>query len=259
MFISGPIGFVSMVLFYLSWPEDEYLPTIQRRSWRELDFLGSFLIVAAAVLVTFAFQNAGIDDQSADPWSKGVFIGPIVAGVLCWVVFFIWERTFERRWSTKMAAVPLALYRNRIITATTLNTMFLGFSFIATLFAVPLRMQVVNGKSPIMTGVLMLPMLGATGLGSAITGALSSKKNRLSESMTAATIMVTIGLALETSVSDSSKLEPKFIGFLAIIGLGYGMVTSSATMFTALEAPINEHGESNKTHIATTKVRKFNS
>ncbi|KAJ4418989.1 hypothetical protein N0V82_005214 [Gnomoniopsis sp. IMI 355080] len=92
-----------------------------------------------------------------------------------------------------------------------------------------------------MTGVLMLPMLGATGLGSAITGAISSKKNRLSETMTVATVMVTIGLALETTVSDSPQLEPKFVGFLAIIGLGYGMITSSATMFTTMEAPISEH------------------
>lgn len=208
-----------------------------------MDYVGSFLVVAAAVLITFAFQDAGIDDESADPWSKGAFIGPIVAGVLCWVAIFLWEGIFERQWNAKMAAIPLALYRNRIITATTLNTMFLGFSFLATLFAVPLRMQVVNGKTPIMTGVLMLPMLGATGVGSAITGAVSSRKNRLSETMTVATLVVTIGLALETTVSDTRHLEPKFIGFLALIGLGYGMITSSATMFTALEAPINEHGK----------------
>lgn len=143
-----------------------------------------------------------------------------------------------------MAAIPLVLYRNHIFTTTTLNTMFLGFSFLATLFAVPLRLQVVNGKSPIMTGVLMLPMLGATGLGSVITAAVSSKKNKLSETLTAATMLVTIGLALETSVSDSPQLEPKLIGFLVLIGLGYGMITSAATMFTTLEAPIKEHGKS---------------
>lgn len=234
---------ISTVLFYLSWPEDNYLPTIERRPWRDLDYIGSFLVIVAAVLITFAFQDAGINDDSANPWSNGAFIGPIVAGVLCLFAVFLWETFYERQGNTKMAAIPLVLYRNRIITATTLNTMFLGFSFLATLFAVPLRMQVVNGKSPIMTGVLMLPMLGATGLGSVITGAISRRNNRLSETMTVATLMVTIGLALETTVSDTRQLEPKFIGFLTIIGLGYGMITSSATMFTALEAPINEHGK----------------
>ncbi|KAJ4389718.1 hypothetical protein N0V93_007190 [Gnomoniopsis smithogilvyi] len=239
--INGPIGLLCMIIFYLSWPEDKYLPNLPRRCWRDLDYIGSFLVVAAAVLVTFAFQNAGIDRESATPWSTGAFIGPVAAGILCWIVLVIWEGIFERRWSTKMAAIPLALYRNRIITATTLNTMFLGFSFLATLFAVPLRMQVVNGKSPIMTGVLMLPMLGATGLGNIITGAISRRENRLSETMTVATIMVTVGLALETTVSDSPQVEPKFVGFLAIIGLGYGMITSAATMFTTMEAPVHEH------------------
>lgn len=231
-----------MVLFYLAWPQAEHLPTIHKRSWKDLDFLGSFLLVAAAVLVVYAFQDAG-EDNVRNPWAKGMFIGPLVAGIISWAVLFVWEGTLEHHWSHKMAALPLTLIRNRVFTAATLNTIFLGFSYLATLYAVPLRLQVVNGKSPIMAGVMMLPMLGGTGIGSALTGAISKKNNRLFETMTVATIMVTLGLALETTVSDSAELEPKFLGFLVFIGLGYGMITSSATIFTAIEAPITEHGK----------------
>lgn len=241
---SGPLGFVAMVLFYCAWPKAEYLPTIQRRSWKDMDFLGSFLVIAASVLVTFAFQNAGTNETDVNPWAKGTFIGPLVVGVVCWAALFAWEGAFERLWSRKMAAIPLVLMRNHVFAAATLNTIFLGFAYLATLYAVPLRLQVVNGKSPIMAGVLMLPMLGATGIGSVISGIVSKKQNRLSETMTVATMMVTLGLALETTVSDSQELQPKFLGFLAFIGLGYGMITSSATMFTAIEAPIPEHGKS---------------
>lgn len=241
---SGPLGFVAMVLFYCAWPKAEYLPTIQRRSWKDMDFLGSFLVIAASVLVTFAFQNAGTNETDVDPWAKGTFIGPLVVGVVSWIALFAWEGAFERIWSQKMAAIPLVLIRNHVFAAATLNTILLGFAYLATLYAVPLRLQVVNGKSPIMAGVLMLPMLGATGIGSVISGIVSKKQNRLSETMTVATIMVTLGLALETTVSDSQELEPKFLGFLTFIGLGYGMITSSATMFTAIEAPIPEHGKS---------------
>ncbi|CAN8102799.1 unnamed protein product [Discula destructiva] len=239
--INGPVGFISMALFFLSWPPTKYLPTIERRSWKHLDFVGSFLVIAAAVLVTFAFQNAGTDQDTAGPWAKGSFVGPLVAGLVCWVAVFIWERIFEHFWSSKMAAVPLVLYRSHVFTCTSLSTMFLGFAFLATLYAVPLRLQVVNQQSSIMAGVWMLPMLAATGMGSIVTGALSKKKDRLAETMTVATIMVTLGLALETTVSDSERLEPKFIGFLVLVGLGYGMITSAATIFTTLEAPIAEH------------------
>lgn len=231
-----------MVLFYLAWPKPEYLPTMHKRSWKDLDFVGSFLLVSAAVLVVFAFQSAG-EQSVGNPWSKGMFIGPLVAGTISWLALFVWEGALEHHWCYKMAAMPLILVRNRVFAAAVLNTIFLGFAYLATLYAVPLRLQVVNGKSPVMAGVMMLPMLGATGIGSVLTGAFSRKNNRLFETMTVATIMVTLGLALETTVSDAAELEPKFLGFLVFIGLGYGMVTSSATVFTTVEAPFTEHGE----------------
>ncbi|KAK2614422.1 hypothetical protein N8I77_001252 [Diaporthe amygdali] len=238
--INGPIGFVAMILFYASWPDAAYVPNIHKRSWKDLDFLGSLLVVAASVLVVFAFQNAG-HSQVENPWAKATFIGPLVAGLVSWIGLFAWEGAFERLWSKKMAALPLVLIRNRVFAAVILNTIFLGFSYLAALFAVPLRLQVVNGKSPVIAGVMMLPMLGGTGVGSALTGALSKKRNRLSETMTVGTVLVTLGLALETTVSNSVELEPKFLGFLVFIGLGYGMITASATMFTTTEAPIAEH------------------
>ncbi|POS69722.1 major facilitator superfamily transporter [Diaporthe helianthi] len=238
--MNGPIGFISMVFFYVSWPKSEFLPTIQRRSWKDLDFSGSLLVVSAAVLVVFAFQDAGYS-HAENPWVNATFIAPLVVGLICWIGLFAWEAVFEHFWSEKMAALPLVLIRNRVFAAVILNTIFLGFAYLSTLYVVPLRLQVVNSKSPITAGVVMLPMLGATGLGNAITGSLSKRQNRLSETMTVASVLVTLGLALETTVSDSSELEPKFIGFLVFIGLGYGMITASATMFTALESPIAEH------------------
>lgn len=234
-----------MILFYFSWPDAKYLPTIHKRPWQDLDFLGSLLVVTAAILVVFAFQDAGYS-HAANPWARATFIAPLVAGLICWVGLFAWESTFERFWRKKMAALPLILVRNRVFTAVILNTIFLGFAYLATLYAVPLRLQVVNEKSPVIAGVMMLPMLGGTGIGSVLTGALSKRRNRLSETMTVASALVTLGLALETTVSDSAELEPKFLGFLVFIGLGYGMITSSATIFTAIEAPIHEHGESSQ-------------
>lgn len=233
-----------MVIFYFTWPKASYLPTIERRSWKDMDFPGSLLVITAAVLITFAFQNAGADETNVNPWAKAVFIGPLAVGVICWMAAFAWGGLFERLWPQKMPALPLVLIRNHVFAASTLNTIFLGFSYLSTLYAVPLRLQVVNQKSAIMAGILMLPMLGATGVGSALTGMLSKKQNHLCETMMVATILVTVGLALETTVSESAELEPKFLGFLVFIGLGYGMITSSATIFTTIESPIPEHGRS---------------
>lgn len=230
-----------MVLFIFAWPKDHHLSNLEKRSWQDLDFLGSFLVIAAAVLVTFAFQNAG-EHSSGNPWNTAVFIAPFVVGIFCWIALAAWQRFLAQRSPRKMAAIPPVLVRNRVFVAAALNTIFLGFAFLATLYTMPLRLQVVNGKSPIMAGVIMLPMVGATGFGSIITGAISRKENRLAETIVVGTILVTLGLALETTVSDSAELDAKFIGFMVFIGLGYGLCTATATMFTATESPIAEHG-----------------
>lgn len=230
-----------MVLFGFAWPKAEHLPNLEQRAWKDLDFLGSFLVIAAAVLVTFAFQNAGVH-SSGNPWAEAIFIAPFVVGVFCWIGLGVWQHFLVQRSPQKMAALPPTLIRNRVFAAAALNTIFLGFAFLATLYTVPLRLQVVNGKSPIMAGVIMLPMIGATGLGSVIMGVFSRKENRLSETIIVATVMITLGLALETTVSDSSELDAKFIGFMVFIGLGYGMSTATATMFTVGESSIADHG-----------------
>lgn len=232
-----------MVLFWGAWPNAEHLPTLERRSWNDLDFVGSFLVIAAAVLVTFAFQNAGANVDVSNPWKTAIFIGPLVAGIFCWIGLFIWQYGLERIWPQKMSAMPLVLFRNHVFAAAALHTVLLGFAYLAALYAIPLRLQVVKGKSPITAGVMMLPMLGATGVGSVLAGVLSSKNNRLFESMTFAAVLVTLGLALETTVSDSETVEPKFLGIMVLLGLGIGTINSAATIFTTIEAPIPQHGK----------------
>ena len=144
-----------MVLFYLTWPKKEFLPNIEKRSWKDLDFLGSFLVIAASVLVVFAFQNAG-SNVGEEPWRQPTFIAAVVVGTLCWAALFAWEAFFERRGKDKMAAFPLRLLRNHVYGFGVLNTMFLGFPYLTTVYALPLRLQVVNGKSPLDAGVMLL-------------------------------------------------------------------------------------------------------
>ena len=153
--ISGPIGAISMALFWVTWPKKEHLPNIERRSWKDLDFVGSLLVIAASVLVVFAFQNAGTN-IGEEPWTQATFIAPVVAGTLCWIALFAWEAFFERRWKDKMAAFPLRLLRNHVYASGVLNTMFLGFPYMTTIYSVPLRLQVVNGKSPLNAGIMLL-------------------------------------------------------------------------------------------------------
>jgi hypothetical protein len=225
----------------MMWPKPQYLPNLERRSWWELDYLGSALLIAATVLVVFPFQNAG---GATNQWDQAVFLAPLIIGLIAFLGVFAWSIFVDRRWGDKMAAtLPMNLLSNRVYASAVLNTMFLGFPYILIVYAFPLRCQTVNGEGPLIAGVMLLPVLGASALGSAISGKVNGKNDRSCETLVIATGFVTLGCGLLTTVSGSVALEPKALGFLVFVGLGFGLSISTTTILAALQSSIRDHGK----------------
>ncbi|GKT45515.1 putative MFS-type transporter [Colletotrichum spaethianum] len=239
--INGPIGFVSLLVFYFTWPDAKHLPTLQRRTWKELDFVGSILLVSASVLLVFSFQNVGADGNK---WSQAVFIVPVTIGGICFMLLLGWETLVSKLWNNRiMAAIPISLLRNRVYLATIFNTMFLGFPYLLIIYAFPIHMQIVNGKSSLLAGVLLLPMLGSVALGTTLGGIVNKSKNRLFETMVVASCFMTLGCGLMTTLSSSATLEPKALGFLAFVGFGFGLSATSSTVLGTTESEISDHAQ----------------
>lgn len=120
--------------------------------------------------------------------------------------------------------------------------MFLsGYSYLAIIITLPERFQIINHDSSLMAGVHLLPMLGATAIGSILGGAFSKKKNNTSRTLVAASCFQVIGLGLLTTFdSPSSPMAPQF-GYQAIFGLGVGLTFSSATVLTKIQAAGRDH------------------
>lgn len=223
------------------WPKPRYLPNLERRLWRELDYPGSFLLIVATVLIVFPFQSAG---SAPDQWNKAIFLAPLIVGSIAFIGVFAWSIFAHRRWGDKIAAaLPMNLLRNRVYASSVLNTMFLGFPYILIIYAFPLRCQVVNGKDALVAGIMLLPMLGSSAAGSAISGRVNGKKDRSCETLVVATSFMTLGCGLLTTVSGSVSLEPKALGFLVFVGLGFGLSVSTTTMLAALQSSVRDHGK----------------
>lgn len=228
-----------MILFYLAWPKAEFLPDIERRKWRELDYLGSVLLIAASVLVVYSFQSAS---GHADTWGQASFLVPLIVGLACWVGMIFWEIFVDRRWGDKIAAAfPMGLMRNRIYLTAVVNTMFLGFPYLMILYAFPVRLQVVNGRNPLIAGLMLLPMLAASAAGSMIAGAVNGKADWLCETLAVANGFMVLGSALLSTLSTSEAVEPKALGFLVFAGLGFGLSAAASTMYANLHSSVRDH------------------
>ncbi|KAK2671027.1 hypothetical protein RAB80_013449 [Fusarium oxysporum f. sp. vasinfectum] len=238
--INGPVGFVSLVIFILTWPKPEYLPSQERRAWKELDFLGSLLAIAAAVLVVFSFQNAGTE-RSNDGWKTSIFIAPLVFGLLACGLLIAWQIFIQHRWHDRFAsAFPINIFRNRIYSTAVVNTLLNGFPYLLLIYAIPLRFQVVSGKSALISGVMLLPMLGTAAIGSLLAGKINATKNYTFESLVLGSSVMTIGCGLLTSLSHEPN-DAKLLGYMTFCGLGFGLTVASSTMLSTVEVPIRDY------------------
>ncbi|KGQ09858.1 putative transporter C3H1.06c [Beauveria bassiana D1-5] len=212
--INGPIAVVSMTIFLLAWPSKSQHNPPSRLQWKNFDFFGTLLIIAASVLIVFAFQRAG--ETSRNIFSSSIFIAPLTTGLLCWGGVFVWAFLVEsgRFGAGLVPALPFKLFRNRHYTSAALTTLLIGYPYLQIIFTFPSRAQIVSGKSVMMSGLELLPLVGGSALGSVIGGCglLSTVQGR----------------------ADDAKA----LGFLVFAGLGFGLSTAAATMLVTFEAAI---------------------
>ncbi|KAM3511162.1 hypothetical protein MY11210_005213 [Beauveria gryllotalpidicola] len=212
--INGPIGVVSMTIFLLAWPSKAQHNPPNRLQWKNFDFFGTFLIIAASVLIVFAFQSAG--ETSRNIFNSSLFIAPMTIGLLCWGGVFAWALLVDSRklGAELVPALPFKLFRNRHYTSAALTTLLIGYPYLQIIFTFPSRAQIVSGKSVLVSGLELLPLIGGSALGSVIGGC-----------------------GLLSTVQDRAD-DVKALGFLVLAGLGFGLSTAAATMLVSFEAAI---------------------
>jgi MFS family permease len=238
-YCSGPIGVISLAIFFFSWPKEGQLPIPPRRHWQNFDYLGSFFVIVAAVLVVFAFQEVAREGS----WRSAIFIGPLISGLVSWGALVGWEAWAGRRFTDRISlAFPISLFRNRFYAAAATSTLFMGYPFLLIIFSFPTRAQVVSGKSAVIAGVMLLPMLASSSVATIISGKINSDKDRYFVTIFAGACFMTIGCGLLSTVRDSSD-DSKALGFLVFTGLGFGMSTSASTMAGSLEASASDRGK----------------
>ncbi|KUJ13592.1 MFS multidrug transporter-like protein [Mollisia scopiformis] len=236
--INAPIGIIPLIAFIIAWPKPHQIHHPERRSLKQLDFLGAGLIIAASVLVVFSFQEAGL---RADVWNNAIFIAPLVVGIILWIALFGWEVVAARKWeSTLMTMFPLRLIKRRVFMGHFVTTLLAGFPYFMVIYSLPLRVQVVNGRSQLTAGVSLMPMLGAVAVASTVSGMVNSKKDFIFITLLAGAILMTIGTATLSSLENVVALPAKMYGFQVFVGLGFGLMVSTVSMGASLECELKD-------------------
>jgi hypothetical protein len=120
---SAPAGAVSLGLVVLALPSNFPHPprkdrwvkdNFKLKNFRRLDFLGTFLLLAASILFVAALEGGGIEYS----WNSPVTLSLLIISIVLWPCFILWEKFQDTRETAQEPVFPWRLATNRFAMGT---------------------------------------------------------------------------------------------------------------------------------------------
>jgi EmrB/QacA subfamily drug resistance transporter len=205
-YVNVPVGVLAVALVATA------LPFVRSKAtWRDIDFLGSFLLAAGMVPLLVALSITR--DHSWGSWQVLSLLG---VAVVMLVAFFFEERRAEH------PVVPFHLFRNRTYAVAMITAFLTAFGMFGTIIFVPLDFQGVLGVSVQNSGLLITPMMVGMLTASTLTGLIMTRIRYYRYLGTLGVLLMIGGMYLLAQVTvGSSQLEVS--RDIIIIGAGLGV------------------------------------
>ncbi|MGW6400770.1 DHA2 family efflux MFS transporter permease subunit [Streptomyces sp. NPDC055134] len=206
-YVNLPVGVVALVVIATTL----HIPV--RSAKHTIDYLGTFLIAAVATCLVLVASLGG----TTWAWDSAQIIGLAVLGVVLAVVFVQVERRAAE------PVLPLKLFRIRTFTLSAVISFVVGFAMFGAMTYLPTFLQVVQGISPTLSGVHMLPMVIGLLLSSTVSGQIVSRTGRWKVFPVVGTGVTTLGLLLLHQLDENSSTG-EMSAYFFVFGLGLGLV-----------------------------------
>ena len=220
--VNPPISIVVLVLVLLLVPEsaDPGRP--------RLDLIGAALSSIGLIALVFTIielPEAGIDTATI----VSTLLTVLLLGGFVW-----WEQRVER------PLLPMSLFRQRLFSTAIIVVALVYFALMGAMFFLPQFLQLVQGMTPLQSGLAILP--GALGL--LIASVLSPRlAERWGARRTIVTGLVVVTLALIAMSTLAPHTAYPFTGItLGCVGLGLGLALPQATNGVLASVPRERAG-----------------
>ncbi len=208
--INVPIGIVALAMAL------RFVPESSDRAGRSLDLPGQFTAVVGLAALTYAFIEA-----NTYGWTSTRILSCFAIAAASLALFFVIELF------GKSPLLQLKFFRSSTFTGANLVGVIVSFAFFGVIFFLSLFMQVVQGYSPTVAGVLQLPatlgVMSAAIVSGRIVGRIGARAP-----ITIGLIMTGVGLLCLTTLEPTSGYA-SFWYWLLLIGLGNGLIMSPMT------------------------------
>ncbi|WP_129296638.1 MDR family MFS transporter [Streptomyces lydicus] len=224
-YINVPVGIVALAVIAA------VLHIPRRRTPHRIDYPGTAVIAAVAACFVLMTSLGGV----TYPWASWQIVGCGVLGVVLLGAFLVIERRAAE------PVLPLRLFRSRTFTLTAAIGFVVGFAMFGSMTYLPTFLQVVQGVTPTMSGVHMLPMVGGMLLASTGSGQLVSHTGHYKVFPIAGTGVTALGLLLLHGLEPSSGVAG-MSARLFVFGFGLGLVMQVLVLIAQNAVPYRDLG-----------------
>jgi EmrB/QacA subfamily drug resistance transporter len=229
-YVGVPFAVIALVVLQ----KTLHLPVVKRDV--KVDWGGAFFISAAVSLLLVWVTFAG-DKYAWLSWQTYAMVGgSVVLGLLFVLV--------ESKASEPI--IPLRLFRNRTIALSSIASLFVGVAMFTGTVFFSQYFQLARDKSPMMSGVMTIPMIAGLFVSSTVSGQVITKTGRWKAWLLAGGVLLTTGLGLLGTIRYDTAYWHIAI-YMALLGLGVGMMMQNLVLCTQNQVAPSDLGAASST------------
>jgi EmrB/QacA subfamily drug resistance transporter len=219
-YVNLPVGLIALAAIYLYFPYWRPHDIVRRIDWAGVfSLIGCMvpLLLALTWVTDYGWGSARVDSLLA------------FAAIMLGAFLYAETRAIE-------PMIPLSLFRNPVISLSSLAVFVLGMGMFGVIIYLPLFMQGVMGVSATQSGNLLTPLLMASVAGSITTGQLNLRLRTYKPQAVIGSILIAIGMILFARM-DGNTQHFEVVRNMVISGIGMGLLMPVYTVAVQNVAP----------------------
>lgn len=241
-YINLPLGIIAFFMILAFYKESV------SRSKLPIDWGGAFTLVGAVICLMFALELGGTENAAlqSNPnalsyaWNSPFILGLFAGFAVLLLAFILIERKAQE------PVISFAMFRNRLFATSSLIGLFYGAAFIVATIYIPIFVAGVFGGSATNSGLILMPMMIGTVIGSQGGGMLTTRTSFRNIMLLSAVSFVAGVFTLSTLSGDTSRLLINL--FMALTGFGVGFSFSVLGMSSIHHFDIRQRGSATSTN-----------
>ncbi|MEU3696454.1 DHA2 family efflux MFS transporter permease subunit [Streptomyces griseoviridis] len=230
LYVGVPFAVIALIVLQ----KTLHLPVVKRTV--KVDWAGAFFI-SAAVCLLLLWVTFADDKYDWMSWQTGVMVGGSV--LLALIFCFVETKASE-------PIIPLRLFKNRTISLASLASLFVGIAMFAGTVYFSQYFQLARDKSPTMSGVMTIPMIGGLFVSSTVSGLIITRTGKWKAWLVSGGVLLTAGLGLLSTMRYDTPYWRIAI-FMALMGLGVGMMMQNLVLCTQNQVAPSDLGAASST------------